>query len=274
MKKPHRSIFAVTAVTVTAAAILLTGAPSASAALEIKATDVTENAGAFGYTYSLGYADLTAAATAADKDPAGGNVNLQSGKLFDDVFSISANIYQKMEASSGAWTNGYIFANGGTAQSSFTYKFDFTSAGYEITSFTVKDILFSTSANSYWSGMKSVTTQYSLDGTHWTDLRSTTSLTGGSNTFTGGTSSTITLSSGESIVYYRVLFESLNGTTTLGSEQSWNRLNGITGANNANFFEVDFNLAPASIPEPAAMAALLGAGVVGYALIRRFRSRA
>ncbi|MDR1282348.1 MAG: PEP-CTERM sorting domain-containing protein [Opitutaceae bacterium] len=259
------------------ATVIGTFSPSARAALEIKKSDITEIDGVSKYAYSLSYADMTKMVEDAGKDPENGNATLlpgSGGKFFDDIFEASDNIRLMVEASGVAgsrkWNSGFVYANGGTAQSSFTYKFDFTSAGYEIASFTVKENLYAANQT------RSVTTQYSTDGTTWIDadssdftnvLRTTTSITSG--TFSIGTSSPISLASGVSALYYRVVFTSLNGTTALSNQQSWNRLNGTTGSSNLSFFEVNFDLTPAPVPEPATIAMLAGSGVLVFVLFRR-----
>lgn len=264
----------------------------ARAALEIGKSDIIETLGENGdvstwkYGYELSYADVVKTFEDKGYSPTSGAsstyIPLSSGgKFFDDIFEASSNIRLTMYSRSSAWTDSQVWASGGTGESYFTYKFDFTNAGYEITSFTVKDILYAVNATTQ---TRSVTTQYSTDGVTWTDaggnltniLRTTTSITSG--TFTGGTSSLITLDPGVSTLYYRVLFAPTGGPATSGDNTSWNRLNGNAGGNNSNFFEVNFSLTPASIPEPsipepATVTLLSGAIVSGLSLLLRLRLR-
>jgi hypothetical protein len=262
------------------ATVIGTFAPSARAALEIKKSDIIEIDDVSKYAYSLSYADMTKMVEDAGKLPTGNATLSSGGKFFDDILEASSNIRMTMEitgsydAGTGIdtrkWNSGFVYASGGTAQSFFTYKFDFTNAGYEIASFTVKENLYAANQT------RSVTTQYSTDGTTWIDadssdftnvLRTTTSITSG--TFSIGTSSPISLASGVSALYYRVVFTSPSGTTAFSAQQSWNRLNGTTGTNNLSFFEVNFDLTPAPVPEPATIAMLAGSGVLVFVLFRR-----
>ncbi|MDR1284466.1 MAG: PEP-CTERM sorting domain-containing protein [Opitutaceae bacterium] len=256
------------------ATILAAFAPSARAALEIQKSDITEANDVFTYNYSFTYADMIKMITDAGKDyTQNGAVLTSGGKFFDDIFSASSDIRLMVEKGGDA----FIHANSKTVQSSFTYKFDLANAGYEITSFTVTDRLYAANQD------RAIVTQYSTDGATWTDtdgnltniLRATTSITSG--TFSNGTSPVITLASGVSTLYYRVVFTSLNGEATqFYSQQSWNRLN--TQSGNSGFFEVNITLAPASIPgptipEPATIPILAGIGALGSGLFHRHRSR-
>ncbi|WP_052362460.1 hypothetical protein [Geminisphaera colitermitum] len=250
--------------------------PSTRAALSITADKITTTEGSSTYGYTLTYDDMLAAITAAGHIPTTSTTTTATstlstgGKFFDDIFDKSANIRLSAESKSSAWNNVFIYASGGTTQSYFTYKFDFTAAGYQIESFTVKDALYTVNQT------RSVTTQYSTDGITWTDtdgaltnvLRTSTSITSG---ITSGISPSITLSSGISTLYYRVVFTSLPpGTATFNAQQSWNRSNGTAGQN-ANLFAINFNLT--SIPEPASIAPLIAAAALGFVCWTRCHRR-
>lgn len=243
------------------------------AALTIGKNDITTTADASQYTYSLTHADMTKMADDAGKNPENGTTALTSGgKIFTDIFEQTDNIRLTVETTgsvgSKKWYNAFINANGGTAQSHFTYKFDFSNAGYKIDSFTVTDCVYAVNQT------RSVTTQYSTDGVTWTDangdltnvLRSSTA----GNNITSGTHPSITLTSDTSSLYYRVVFTSIDGTSNFNAQQSWNRSNGSSGQN-ANLFSINFSLTP--IPEPATVATLLAVATLGLAcLVRRNRN--
>jgi hypothetical protein len=268
----HRLRAAVPAIAVLLAPVIGAFATSAHAALEIKKSDITETNNVFTYNYSFTYADMIKMINDAGRTPTATSV-ATTGKFFDDIFSTDGSTIRLMveaNTTDQVWTNAYIQANGTGAQISFTYKFDFTDAGYEIASFTVKDSLYAANQD------RAVVTQYSTDGTTWTDtegnLTNILRTTAGNAGIQGGTSSLITLASGVSTLYYRVLFTSLDGTTstTFGTQQSWNRTN--AGLADASTFAINVTLTPVPVPEPATVTMLTGASVLVFGLLRRLRS--
>lgn len=219
---------------------------SAWAALVIESTDIADNR----YSYSLSFADMAT-----------------STKFDADVFS-QAGVSVGSDGT-GAGERRYLRANAGLTSASFTYKFDFSEAGYAATSVSFGEYLLINNS-SIAANESKTTTQWSVDGVEWTDVRTLTrtgSQSTGTSTGTISVDFAALVGSGAldalpETVYYRVTFTSLTGAFILNSQQ-WNR-----GGPDQTNFSANFTLAP--IPEPSAFALLVGAcGLVATCMRRR-----
>ncbi|MFA6962116.1 MAG: PEP-CTERM sorting domain-containing protein [Opitutaceae bacterium] len=221
-------------------------ASSTFASLVIDTSSITGNS----YSYSLSFDDLA-----------------NSTKFNADVFSQS-NVSVSADGS-GAGERRYIAASTGATSASLVYKFDFTTAGYEASSVSFKDyILLNNTAIP--TNSSTATTQWSVDGVNWTNIRTKTA-TGTQQTSNGTTTidfanlvATSVLTALPDTVYYRVTFTSLSGTFIVNSQQ-WDRASPGTSQ-----FTADFTLTSSSVPEPSTFALMAGvAGLIFVGVSRR-----
>lgn len=225
----------------------LAAVSSSIAALVIGSSDITGGE----FSYSLSFGDL-ANATKFDAD-----VFSQTG------VSLGSD-------GSGTGERRYLKADAGLTNASFVYKFDFSSAGYDVTSVSFSEYLLINNS-SITTNSSTTTTQWSVDGVNWTTIR-TLSRTGAQTigTSVGATNvdfaalvDSDALDALPNTVYYRVTFTSLSGSFILNSQQ-WGR----SGPDQTNF-SANFTLVSAAVPEPSTYAVLAGIAGLAFAFCRR-----
>lgn len=202
---------------------------SSSGALTITNADVVNNH----YVYSLTYGDMA---------------NYQTNNKFaNDIDSSSSVVSVPNPVTVNVGSRSFIAPNM-TVQdvnfksASFIYKYDFSLTDYAITAATVTDGIFIFTNTESAPG--TAKTEYSIDGSTWTTIRSITS-TGTSQPSSLGTT-VLNLGQQTETLYYRVTFET-SGAGHFGYNSSWMQWNRV-GETVNNPFLVDLTLT--AVPEP------------------------